>query len=86
MSDGGIIILIRWFLRPLEGQNSLQIDAVLHKEAVLSGLVAMRQAQRESEAAAETSAPGATTEDYVPSTSEAPPAPAPRRPWWKRGR
>lgn len=71
-----------------------QIDDRLQKEAVLSGLVAMRQAQRDQEAtrpAATTAAPppppepAAPDEEYRPSTADPPPAPKERRrPWWKK--
>jgi hypothetical protein len=72
-----------------------QIDDRLQKEAVLSGLVAMRQAQREQEArkAGESEQlpgdPPPLHSDYQPS---APPpsdtngdAKPRRRPWWKKG-
>lgn len=63
-----------------------QIGDTLQKEAVLSGLVAMRQAQREHErsAAGATEAPAAAGEDDVaPRRPEAtPPKPA-RAAWWK---
>ncbi len=65
-----------------------QIDDTLQKEAVLSGLVAMRQAQRDAEARGagshSTSAafpPGG--DPYEPRTKTPPPAPKKRRPWWK---
>ena len=52
-----------------------QIDDTLQKEAVLQGMVTVRQAQREQElkSAPETPAP----------TSDAPAQP--KRPWWKKG-
>lgn len=70
-----------------------QIDDTLQKEVVLSGLVAMRQQQREAEAKA-TGQPleplgpvPPPAEDYRPTTTT-PPAEKPkakRRPWWKIG-
>ena len=68
-----------------------QIDDRLQKEAVLSGLVAMRQAQRDQEAptpeqsAAPAGPPPAPADDYTPTTTAPPPAPKERRrPWWKK--
>lgn len=69
-----------------------QIDDTLQKEAVLSGLVAMRQAQRQAENPQADPAPAGPPpmppEDYLPTTAT-PPRPAKdeakRRPWWKRG-
>ena len=69
-----------------------QIDDRLQKEAVLSGLVAMRQAQREKQAreagtSAEPMAPPPLTEDYQPraiaSETKNDGAGRRRRPWWK---
>lgn len=65
-----------------------QIGDTLEKEAVLSGLVAMRQKQRDLEASAAGRASAkeqAPPPDYVPQTQPAPPPPKPARgPWWKR--
>ena len=60
-----------------------QIESVLQKEAVLSGLVAMRQAQRDAEAKVE--APAPTPVDYESVTKTPPPEKKRRRPWFKRG-
>ena len=68
-----------------------QIEDVLHKEVVLSGLVAMRQAQREQErkdagGGDEPIGPPPMTEEYRPATSAPPPEETKprRRPWWKK--
>lgn len=65
-----------------------QIGDTLQKEAVLSGLVAMRQKQRDLEAASvrRASAQEPTpAPDYVPQSQPAPPPPKPTRgSWWKR--
>lgn len=71
-----------------------QIEDTLQKEAVLSGLVAMRQAQREQErkdaglSEPMPVPPPMPDEEYLPTTAT-PPAPskekAKRRPWWKLG-
>lgn len=60
-----------------------QIESVLQKEAVLSGLVAMRQAQREAEGKVDPPAP--TPVHYEPVTKTPPPQKERRRPWFKRG-
>ena len=67
-----------------------QIGGTLQKEAVLSGLVAMRQKQRDFEAstaqpASASAEQAAPPPDYVPQVQPAPPAPKRGRgPWWKR--